>query len=90
MHSLGYIPMGTALLSFSFNFFPFILAGSYVVMQVDLKAQTLTGLFDVFQRDKDIIQQTISNKTDEPLGRELSRLKSAELVCRRGGFLVSK
>lgn len=46
----------------------FTYLGSYVVLQVDLKANTLEALFDAYQRDKDIIQQAVFNKTDEILG----------------------
>ncbi len=38
-------------------------------MHVDLKTSTLEGLTDIYQRDKDIIQQNIFNKTEESLGK---------------------
>jgi hypothetical protein len=46
-----------------------VFAGSYIIMYVDLKTSTLEGLTDVYQRDKDIIQQNIFNKTEESLGK---------------------
>jgi hypothetical protein len=46
-----------------------IFAGSYIIMHVDLKTSSLEGLTDIYQRDKDIIQQNIFNKTEESLGK---------------------
>ena len=45
-----------------------LFSGSYIVMVADLKANSLDGLLDIYQRDKDIIQQAIMNKTEETLG----------------------
>ena len=50
-------------------FYKTLFLGSYIVLVADLKANSLDGLLDIYQRDKDIIQQSILAKTEETLGR---------------------